>query len=296
MGQIDLEAKTYVVGDVQVTKIVEQVGAGFHAHMLFPDWDPAVLGQNHDLRLPDIFIEAEGRFISSIHTWVIRTRRHVILIDTCAGNHKHRPHLPRLHRLQLPYLERLAVAGVHPEQVDFVLCTHLHADHCGWNTRLVDGRWVPTFPNARYIFSKAELDFWTTQAGVEGFNEGVYEDSVLPVVATGQVETIDGAGAVGEGLFLEPTPGHSVGHVALRLESLGQEALFSGDVMHQPVQVLRPDWNSCFCEDPELARRSRRWLLEQAAERGATVFTAHFAATSAGRVNRRNDTFAWTFT
>ena len=286
---------SHSIGDVTVRKVTEQCGAGFAPRFLFPDWDPRVLDEHKAMMIPACFDVTEGRFIASIHTWVLRTRHHTILIDCCAGNHKNRPGLPRFHQLNLPFLERLAEAGVSPDAVDYVMCTHLHVDHCGWNTRLVDGRWVPTFPNAKYVFSKAEYDHWRGPAGREGFNAGVYEDSVLPVVASGQAEIVDGEGEVGDGLTFHPTPGHSIGHVAIRLANAGCCGLFSGDIMHQPLQVFRPDWNSAFCEDPTLARTSRRWLLEQAADSGATVFTAHFAASSAGRVTRRGGRFDWRF-
>jgi glyoxylase-like metal-dependent hydrolase (beta-lactamase superfamily II) len=170
-----------------------------------------VLEQHKAMMIPQCFDEAQGRLISSIHTWVLKTAHRTILIDSCAGNHKNRPALPRFHQLNLPFLERLAEAGVSPETVDYVCCTHLHADHCGWNTRLVDGRWVPTFPSARHVFSKAEQERWHGPAGCEGFNAGVYQDSVLPVVESGQAVIVDGEAAIGDGLTFHPTPGHSVG-------------------------------------------------------------------------------------
>lgn len=286
---------SHVIGRVEVSQVIEQRGPGFAPDFLFPQWDPRALQAHADVMLPHCFDLAQGKFIASIHTWVLRTPHHTILIDSCAGNHKARPALPRFHNLNLPFLDRLAEAGIAPEAVDYVCCTHLHADHCGWNTRLIDGRWVPTFPNAKYVFSKAEHDHWSGPAGREGFNAGVYEDSVLPVVASGQAEIIDGEGTVGDMLMLRPTPGHSVGHVVIDLRDGGQRGLFSGDIMHQPLQVMRPEWNSAFCEDAEQARASRRWLLETAAEDGATVFTAHFAASSAGYVGRRGDSFDWRF-
>ncbi|KAA2236583.1 MBL fold metallo-hydrolase [Salinarimonas soli] len=289
------EALTLMLGDVSVTRVTEQRGPGYTPHDLYPDWDAAVLAENRGMMIPGCYDEAAGRFIASIHTWVIRTRHHTILVDSCCGNNKHRPHIPRFHQLDTPFLNRLAAAGVTPESVDFVLCTHLHADHCGWNTRLVDGRWVPTFPNARYVFSKAEHDHWSGPAGREGFNAGVFEDSVLPVIASGQSHLIDGEGSVGDGLTFHPTPGHSPGHVAIRLRGADRQGLFAGDIMHQPLQIVRPDWNSSFCLDPEAARASRRWLLEEAAERAATVFTAHFAQSSAGVVSRRGERFDWRF-
>jgi glyoxylase-like metal-dependent hydrolase (beta-lactamase superfamily II) len=285
----------YSFGDVSVDRVVEQCGPGFAPDFLFPEWDPDVLTAHRDLMVPNCFHEGAGRFIASIHTWVVKTRHHTILIDSCAGNDKNRPGLPRFHQQNLPFLERLAEAGVSLESVDYVLCTHLHADHCGWNTRLVDGRWVPTFPNAKYVFSKAEYDYWQGPAGREGFNANVFEDSVLPVIAHRQAEIIDGEGAVGDGLHFHPTPGHSVGHVAITLSRNGRNGVFSGDIMHQPLQVFRPDWNSTFCENPTRAIASRRWLLEYAVAREATVFTSHFAHSSAGRVTRDGDRFDWHF-
>jgi glyoxylase-like metal-dependent hydrolase (beta-lactamase superfamily II) len=287
--------RTHAIGEISISQVIEQQGSGFAPDFLFPDWDPTVLEQHKSLMLPECFDEVGGRFIASVHTWVLRTPHHTILIDSCGGNHKNRPGLPRFHQQNLPFLERLAESGVLPEAVDYVCCTHLHVDHCGWNTRLLDGRWVPTFPNAKYVFSKAEYEHWKGPAGREGFNAGVYEDSVLPVVESGQAEIVDGEGAIGNGLTFHSSPGHSVGHVAIKLASAGQRGIFSGDIMHQPLQVFRPDWNSAFCEHSEQARASRRWLLEQSAEEDATVFTAHFANSSAGCVTRRGDAFDWRF-
>jgi glyoxylase-like metal-dependent hydrolase (beta-lactamase superfamily II) len=294
-GNAGLIMRQYAIGDISIQKVVEQHGPGFSPAFLFPDWDPAVLEQHRAIMVPDCFDVTEERFIASIHTWVLRTPHHTILIDSCGGNDKVRPGLPRFHMQSHPFLERLAQAGVSPESVDYVCCTHLHVDHCGWNTRLVDGRWVPTFSNAKYVFSKAEYRHWKGLAGQPGFNAGVYEDSVLPVVESGQAEIVDGEGAIGNGLTFYPTPGHSVGHAAIELVDGAQKGLFSGDIMHQPLQVFRPDWNSSFCEDPEHARESRRWLLDRAAEDGSTVFTAHFANSSAGRITRRGDQFDWRF-
>ena len=285
----------FTIGRVSVTRVTEQAGPGFTPDVLYPDWDPAVLDTHRNLLVPHCFSKAEGKFIASIHTWVVRTRHYTILIDSCAGNGKHRPGLPRFHQLDLPFLQRLAEAGVQPEQVDFVLCTHLHADHCGWNTRLLDGRWVPTFPNAKYVFSRAEHEHWSKFDVAAGFNAGVYQDSVLPVVEAGHAVIVDSDHALDDGFLLHPTPGHSPGHVAVRLLDDGREGLFTGDIMHQPVQVVRPEWNSCFCPDAGAARASRRWALGHAAESRATVFTAHFAQSSAGHVSRTGDRFGWTF-
>jgi glyoxylase-like metal-dependent hydrolase (beta-lactamase superfamily II) len=291
--------KTYRVGDVAITKIDEMRLNVAPPSFLYPAWEPAELDANLPWLTPSNMEASSGNLIQSIHTWLVRTRHHTILIDTASGNDKERPRNPIFHHLRNPYLERLAAAGVRPEEVDYVLLTHLHVDHCGWNTRLVDGRWVPTFPNARYVFSKAEEDYY---ASPESHNEvnipsrGVYEDSVAPIVEAGLAERIGNDG----GDFLDnftfrPTKGHSIGHMSIELRSNGEEALFSGDVMHHPLQVVRPDWNSVFCEWQDEARASRRWALEQAADRDLLFFTAHFAESSAGRVRRTGGRFAWTY-
>ncbi|MGY4640331.1 MBL fold metallo-hydrolase [Pseudomonas sp. B22129] len=286
---------TYHFGNVSVMRVTEQRGPGFAPEALYPDWDPLALEQHHRLMVPDCFDPQLNRFIASIHTWVVKTPHHTILVDSCAGNHKERPGMPRFHQQQLPFLERLLEAGVTPESVDYVMCTHLHADHCGWNTRLIDGRWVPTFPNAKYVFSRAEHEYWLDQIGQDSFNANVFEDSVLPVIEQGQAQIVDNEGLIGDALLIHPTPGHSVGHLAIELVHRAQGAIFSGDIMHQPLQVFRPEWNSCFCSHPQQARASRHWLLEQAAGRGLTVFTSHFAKTSAGLVTEANGQFDWRF-
>jgi glyoxylase-like metal-dependent hydrolase (beta-lactamase superfamily II) len=184
---------------------------------------------------------------------------------------------------------------VTPESIDFVMCTHLHVDHVGWNTQLQDGRWVPTFPKARYLFSKAEHDHWSGPAGKEGFNANVYEDSVLPVVAAGRADLVTGGEQIAGCLSVEPTPGHSIGHIAIKLLSGGQAAMFTGDIMHQPIQVYHPEWNSRFCEYPEQARQSRLKVLDFCADRDAMVFPAHFAGSFAGKILRQGERFSWEF-
>lgn len=283
--------------DSSITQVIEQRGLGYTPELLYPDWDPAVLEAHRALMIPDCFDVISQHFISSIHTWVVRTRHYTILIDTCVGNHKTRS-LPRFNQLNLPFLAKLAQAGVTPQSVDYVMCTHLHADHCGWNTQLVNGRWVPTFPNAKYVFSRAEYDYWLSQIGQAGFNANVFEDSVLPVIEHGQALVVEGTEAIADTLLIHSTPGHSPGHITFELLNKGRSSgggLFSGDTMHQPLQVFKPEWNTCFCAAPHDAAASRRWLLEYAAEHSSTVFTAHFANTSAGRVTRSGDRFDWQF-
>ncbi|HLK50472.1 MAG TPA: MBL fold metallo-hydrolase [Bryobacteraceae bacterium] len=284
---------THHIGHVQVSRVYEQP-LPLPPAALIPDFDPAVLKEHWELMVPDHYDAGDDKLLLGIHSWVLQTGRHTIVIDSCVGNDKQRPAFPQFHNAQNPYLERLEEAGIRPEAVNYVFCTHLHVDHVGWNTRLQDGRWVPTFPNAKYVFSKSEHEYWSGPAGKEGPNAGVYEDSVLPVVEAGLAEIIDGAAELPCGLVLQPTPGHTPGHVAVTLAAGGNEALFTGDIMHSPIQVCRPHWNSGFCGEPEKARASRLWALEYAAERRAAVFTAHFGGKSAGRVARTPGGFTWT--
>ncbi|MBH5366876.1 MBL fold metallo-hydrolase [Bradyrhizobium glycinis] len=306
-------AKTYHVGEASITRIDELRLAAFKFDALYPGSEPQALERHRDRLEAGSFDAATGTFIQSIHSWLVRTPHHTILIDTATGNDKNRPEIPPLHRLNEPFLARLAAAGVTPEQVDYVLLTHVHADHVGWNTRLVDDRWVPTFPNATYIFSAIEQAYGESLAtGTEPSGaarpapalgpalrkpaDRVYDDSVRPVIEAGlaRLIAVDGNEAI-EGISFIPTPGHSVDHASIRLVSRGEEALFAGDVMHHPLQVYEPSLNSCFCEFPEAALRSRGFVLEDAAERGATIFTTHFAQSSVGRVSRTGGRFTWQF-
>ena len=187
------------------------------------------------------------------------------------------------------FLGRLTNAGVAPEQIDYVLCTHLHVDHCGWNTRLVDGRWIPTFPNARYIVAPREFE---AAEAASGDPDGrTYEDNVLPIIEAGQAELVDMDHALDDEVWLEPTPGHTAGHVAIRLRSQGVAGVFSGDLMHWPMQCIYPDWNFRYDIDPDQARRTRWAFLEACADSGRIVMTSHFPLPSVGMISRREAAF-----
>ncbi len=215
-----------------------------------------------------------------------------------SGNNKKRT-IPAFDGLNEPFLERLAAFGVSPESVDYVLQTHLHSDHVGWNTRLVDGHWQPTFPNARTILPQQELDRWAGLVAKEGSDSlkvAPYFDSILPVLEAGQVTAIgsDGGPAL-DGFVFHPTPGHCSGHMSIGFSSGQDYGFFSGDVMHHPIQVARPELSSVFSEDHEMGQASRSWALNHAADTGGLVFTPHFPASSAGHVARTAQGFAWRF-
>lgn len=288
--------QTWKIGGTTITRIEEQIGpSGFTAESFLTGVVRERFDRHLSWMVPVHYDPALDRLISSIHSWLIKTDRHTILLDSCAGNHKERPSQPRFHQLNLPFLERLEAAGARAEEIDIVLCTHLHSDHVGWNTQLENGRWKPTFKNARYLFSRTEHDFWDSSVGDRRAKDPdraiVYDDSVLPVVEAGQAVLLDGAHAIDDRLMIEPSPGHTPGHVVLKLDDGGGRALFCGDTIHHPVQVYEPSWNSRFCEDPAQARATRRRMLEHCCENHALLFPTHFAAPHVTAIEPEGDAF-----
>ena len=285
-------------GSIEVMRIKETLGAAFPPAHLLPDLPAEAIERNLGWLAPNHYDPVKKRFVMGTHTWLLRTQRHVILVDTCIGNHKARPNSPGFDNLEQPYLERLAQAGFKPEDIDFVLCTHLHVDHVGWNTQLRDGRWVPTFPNAKVLCSKTELASAEAKANADrpgDDDRAVWQDSLLPVLEAGQLLAVEGRHAIEDGLLVDPTPGHTPGHVVLRAESAGERMLFAGDICHHPLQVYYPDVNSRFCEDAAGARAMRRRVLADCAESGALFAPAHWGPPHAGRVSAEGDAFALTW-
>ena len=304
----------FCIGGMSVIKVHELDLNGFAATQLLPGLDPNVLARHPEWIDARTYASQTGHVFMSVHTWVVRFEGKVILIDTGAGNDKDRPTLKVLDHLHNPYLERLAAIGVQPEDVDYVLLTHIHSDHVGWNTRLDGDRWVPTFPKAIVICSDLEWRYGVAlTAGDEerianvrteaGFGppiripvSGVFVDSMLPLEAAGRVQRVpvDG-GEILKGIRFLSTPGHSIDHAAISITSQGTEAIFGGDVMHHPFELYEPDLVSVFCEFPDAARRSRRWLARHAAERKAIYFSSHFPFTSVGTITETGENFGWEF-
>ena len=286
-----------MLGDISIDVALEMaIDDGFPPEVLVPDHDPALLQANKSLIEPFCRNPVTGGLKLSIHTWIVKTGKQTILIDTCNGNHKDRPNFELAHQLNLPYLERLAAAGVRPEDVDIVMCTHLHVDHCGWNTQLKNGKWVPTFPNAKYIFSLEEYQQWNP--AMPGFDEaainvGVFNDSVLPVVEAGQALLVTGEHGLNENMIIKPAPGHTKGSIVLEVASKGQHALFAGDTLHSPIQIMRPEWSSGFCLDPVQSGKTRRKLMEHCVEKNALLMPAHFPPPHAVRVKRDGNNFTF---
>ncbi len=241
---------------------------------------------------PRFMDEAGENGNAAFRTWVVRTGRHTVLIDTCIGNHKQRPNFPPCHELVTDYLPQLASIGLAPEQVDYVFCTHFHLDHVGWNTRLANGTWVPTFPKAKYVFAKKELDHWQHMPKAEvGINENVFEDSIQPILDAKQAQIIDDGFQLDDQITIVPTPGHTPGHYSVLVRDGDERGMFSGDTMHHPTQIFEPGWNSGFCLDTAQAIATRKRLLEQVVERNMLLLPVHFASPGAGRVIDRAGQF-----
>ena len=239
---------------------------------------------------------ATGQGFLDFHTYVVRTPRHVILVDTCIGDDKERGGHKFFHRLKTPWLANLRAAGLAPEQVDYVMCTHMHADHVGWNTRLVDGRWVPTFPNAKYLFARTEFEHrQRNHEAAAGAGYGAYADSILPVVESGQAVIVDDGHELDGHLRVEPAPGHTPGNVVIELRSRGEQAVFCGDVLHHPIQVSHPEWSAIFCEDRVQSAATRRRFVAAHADTGTIVLPAHFPAPTAGRIRSQGDRWRYDF-
>jgi glyoxylase-like metal-dependent hydrolase (beta-lactamase superfamily II) len=283
------------LGDVTVTRIEEMHGPIMPTGAFFPDLPEQAWQEHRDMLVPDHLGAEDDMVHVAMQTWLLRSDGRTILIDTGVGNDKHRPAVAVWDHLRLDYLGRLAAAGVRPEDVDLVINTHLHVDHVGWNTRLVDGNWVPTFPNAIYLMPRADFHHWNPANNPDiagGVNEHVFEDSVAPVYAAGQVRLWEDAHTVDAGLRLEAAPGHTPGSSVVVLRSGTDRALFAGDLVHTPLQVLHPGHDSCFCEHPTEARATRRRLLGWAADANALVLPAHFSGHSALEIEHRGDAFA----
>jgi glyoxylase-like metal-dependent hydrolase (beta-lactamase superfamily II) len=250
----------------------------------FPGASMAALAPERDLFARDHVDYARGTVRIAIQSHVVRIGGVTILVDTCVGENKERPLRPDWHRREATdFLRRLAAAGCSPDDVDIVFCTHLHADHVGWNTRLESGRWTPTFPKARYLVGQTELAFWEeAAAGSVGINHGSYQDSVLPVLEAGLVTPVLADELIAPGTTIVPLPGHTAGQVGLEIEqSSGPGLLLCGDAIHSPIQVTHPEWSSFLCYDPAQAEATRRSLIERAAAEELLLLPGHLRAAPA---------------
>lgn len=276
------------IGQVRITQVVEAGPSPTSTKFLFRD-PPADLVQQHGWLMPH-FATPDGKLLMSVHAFVIESAGRSIVVDTCVGNDKPRQN-PGWNRLQTNFLADLGAAGFAPERIDTVLCTHLHVDHVGWNTRWQDGRWVPTFPQARYLFARTEWAHWAAEAEARraahpdvGPEDDVFGDSVQPILDAGLADLVAMDHRLTDEVWLEPTPGHTPGHVSVRIRSGGMQAVITGDLMHHPIQCSEPDRLVKFDSDAVMARETRRRFLACCAADLSLVLGTHFAHPTAGRV------------
>jgi glyoxylase-like metal-dependent hydrolase (beta-lactamase superfamily II) len=282
------------IGDIEVHRIEEVMLA--ESMTLFPDFRREALEANVGWLAPHYYDTATDTFPTSVHSWLLKTPKLTILIDTCGGNNKTRPLSPRFHQLSTPYLDRLNAAGVTPDKVDYVILTHLHIDHVGWNTRLENGQWVPTFANAKHLVSAVELEAQDPARGARAKPADAnlpFIDSVQPILDAGLMQIVTGDEPLFEGIDLIPIPGHTPGMMAIRVRSRDEEALFAGDVAHQPIQVAMPEWSTKYCADRALAAATRRRIWEYCAEQNCLMLPVHFGWPFCGRIARKGDGFAF---
>lgn len=270
----------FTIGDIRVDVVVDDDDFRLPLGAFLPGSDPRRFTDARTWLEPDFVDFGRDIVRFAIQSFLIRAAGRTILVDSCIGEQKERPDIPAFHaRLNTGFLDGLARAGARPEEIDLVFCTHLHVDHVGWNTRRADGRWVPTFPNARYLIGRAELADWTAQRNAGSaapMHALALQDSVLPVVEAGLVDLVEDGHDLATGMTLVPLPGHTAHQMGLRIERPNGRALFCGDALHSPLQVLAPELSTASCADPGLAAMTRRALLEDAAETRRLVVPAHF--------------------
>jgi glyoxylase-like metal-dependent hydrolase (beta-lactamase superfamily II) len=282
---------TLSVGDLTIHRIIEQETSYLPALDLLPALTPDLLAENRAWLKQAAAIDESDELILCFQSYVVKTPHHTILIDSCIGNDKPRPNRPKWNmKTDDLFMRGLAAAGVTVADIDFVMCTHLHVDHIGWNTRLENGRWVPTFPNARYIFAQSEFDYWAAQNAKAELPP--FADSVLPVVEANRAEIVAHDFAIGDHTRILPTPGHTPGHVAFTFGKGKDDAVFSGDLVHSPLQARYPELSMKFDVDQATAATTRRSFLERYCDTATLCCTAHFPSPSTGRIKRWGDGFA----
>ncbi len=262
--------KNLTLGDLTINGLTEINSFSLPVKTLFPDFDIMMLNGIEPFN-PKIM--SEGLIHLTIRSWLLRQSGRNILIDSCVGANKNRPNHPDWHRRTgVKWLQELASQGLKPEDIDIVMCTHLHADHVGWNTRLENRVWVPTFPNANYVCGRLEYEYWSN-IYKEADKHGSFVDSVLPIVEKGRMEFVEDGYELAKGLSIEVSSGHTPGHLCLKSS---EGAIFCGDIIHSPLQLRFPELSSTFCVDPIIARETRKELLNKISDSGNYLIPAHF--------------------
>jgi glyoxylase-like metal-dependent hydrolase (beta-lactamase superfamily II) len=280
----------FFVGDLTIHRIVEQETTFLQAQDMLPDLTPDMLAENRVWMKQVGALDDTDTLILCFQSYIVKTPHHTILIDSCIGNDKPRPNRPQWNmKTDDSYMRALAASGFSVADIDFVMCTHLHVDHVGWNTRLENGRWVPTFPNARYVFAKSEYDYWVDMNAKTQVPPFV--DSVLPVVEAKKADIVSNDFMLGDHARILPTPGHTPGHVAFTFGRGKDDVVFAGDLMHTPLQTRYPELSPKFDVDPKLAGATRRNFLQRYCDTDTLCCIAHFPSPSAGKIRRRCNGF-----
>ncbi len=279
---------TWKIGDVTITRVVEMEMPVPHdeRHPFLIEARPEALKATPWL-YPH-FVTEEGHLRLSIHALLVQAPGLRLVVDTCIGNDRPRSITGR-RPLSTAFLQQMEQAGWPRESVDAVICTHLHVDHVGWNTMLVDGRWIPTFPNARYLIGRREYEHWSAEGDADQLE--ILSDSVTPIFAAGLAELVEMDHRISPEIHLKPTPGHTPGHVSVVIESKGETAIISGDAIHHPCQMAHPHWSPPFDSDAVASVSTRRALLEDVADQPILFIGTHFATPTAGRVIRDGDAY-----
>ncbi len=292
------------IGSVRITSIIEQELGGLND--LIRGALPDAVKEIGWLR--PLFADEDGHLSGLIQSFVIETPKHLVVVDTCVGNDKERPIVEAWHKAQTEFLSRLRQAGFKEDGVDFVLCTHMHLDHVGWNTYWDGTAWKPTFPNARYLFADTEIDHWTTENAKDFPDPSTassrreeadlafslaqvqtHRDSVQPIFDAGLADIVPTDHVLCSEVKLLPTPGHTPGHVSIHISSDGEEAIISGDCVHHPCQIAHPEWKTSVDVDPDLGIETRKKLFSRLEEQQSLLIGSHFNEPTAGKVEKKGD-------
>jgi glyoxylase-like metal-dependent hydrolase (beta-lactamase superfamily II) len=281
---------TIALKDVTIHPVVEQQGAFFDFLEFFPKLSKEQFEENRSWLEPTFVDPATQRLVLCIQGFLIKTAQHTILIDSCVGNHKPRPARPFWNMMNSDRFEQgLKAVGLGFDDIDYVMCTHLHGDHVGWNTRLENGRWVPTFPKARYVMADRELAFWTQKQKEHPADAPWMTDSVLPIVAANRAQVVKSDFALGDLVQCIPTPGHTIDHFSVLVGRSGHDALITGDMIHSPIQGRYPDLSMRLDYDSAQSAKTRRNIFDRYCDTSTLFCVTHFPSPSTGRVQRWGD-------
>lgn len=276
--------------DITIHSVVEQQGPFFDVLQFFPTLTKELLEENRSWLEPTFIDPATGKLVLCVQSFLVKTPHHNILIDSCVGNDKPRPARPFWDKMKSDRFEKsLAATGVTVNDIDYVMCTHLHVDHVGWNTRLENGRWVPTFPKAKYIMADRELAHWTKQEKENQAECPWITDSVLPIIAAKREQIVKSDFALNDQVQLVPTPGHTIDHFSVLVGRPGRDALIAGDMIHSPIQGRYPELGMRADYDSKQAGQTRRKIFDRFCEEPTHICTTHFPSPAGTRVRRWDD-------